>query len=162
MRHISVQLIFSTTFALSLTMFELIIFEIVGLLESSSRYFHWRLELTLLLFMVIALIPFYIAYSSISNIRFGMITILYTNFYLNCPFILNGSELQNFMNNSVDPSNLQYHRNGLCPWRWLCGFCFYTAFGVLAIRFHCWVSRMGSSPLNRYFILFSKLTRRTI
>ena len=71
-RHILVQLIFSTTFALSLTMFELIIFEIVGLLESSSRYFHWRLELTLLLFMVIALIPFYIAYSSISNIRFGM------------------------------------------------------------------------------------------
>lgn len=70
-RHISVQLIFSTTFALSLTMFELIIFEIIGLLESSSRYFHWRLELTLLLFLVIALIPFYIAYSSISNIRFG-------------------------------------------------------------------------------------------
>lgn len=70
-RHVSVQLIFSATFALSLTMFELIIFEIVGLLEQSSRYFHWRLELTLLLFMVIALIPFYIAYSSISNICFG-------------------------------------------------------------------------------------------
>lgn len=72
-RHISVQLIFSITFTLSLTMFELIIFEIIGLLESSSRYFHWRLELTLLLFMVIALIPFYIAYSSISNIRIGML-----------------------------------------------------------------------------------------
>lgn len=57
-------------------MFELIIFEIIGLLESTSRYFHWRLELTLLLFMVIALIPFYIAYSSISNIRFGMIIFL--------------------------------------------------------------------------------------
>ncbi|XP_031634812.1 Golgi pH regulator [Contarinia nasturtii] len=69
-RHVSVQLIFSSTFALSLTMFELIIFEIIGLLESSSRYFHWRLELTLLLFMVIALIPFYIAYSSINNISF--------------------------------------------------------------------------------------------
>lgn len=70
-RHVSVQLIFSSTFALSLTMFELIIFEIIGLLESSSRYFHWRLELTLILFMLIALIPFYIAYSSISNISFG-------------------------------------------------------------------------------------------
>lgn len=78
------QLIFSSTFALSLTMFELIIFEIIGLLESSSRYFHWRLELTLLLFMVIALIPFYIAYSSISNIRFGMI--IFLNF-LNLLFI---------------------------------------------------------------------------
>lgn len=72
-RHVSVQLIFSATFSLSLTMFELIIFEIIGLLEQSSRYFHWRLELTLLLFMVVAVIPFYIAYSSISNIRFGKI-----------------------------------------------------------------------------------------
>lgn len=62
-------------------MFELIIFEIIGLLESSSRYFHWRLELTLLLFMVIALIPFYIAYSSISNICFGMI--IFVNNILN-------------------------------------------------------------------------------
>ena len=52
-------------------MFELIIFEIIGFLESSSRYFHWRLGLTLLLFMVIALIPYYIAYSCISNIRIG-------------------------------------------------------------------------------------------
>ncbi|XP_059622822.1 Golgi pH regulator [Phlebotomus argentipes] len=68
-RNILVQLIFSLTFALSLTMFELIIFEIVGFLETSSRYFHWRLGLTLLLFMVVALIPYYIAYSSISNIR---------------------------------------------------------------------------------------------
>uniref|UniRef100_U5EKS7 Putative g-protein coupled receptor n=1 Tax=Corethrella appendiculata TaxID=1370023 RepID=U5EKS7_9DIPT len=69
-RHIFVQLVFSITFSLSLTMFELIIFEIIGLLDSSSRYFHWRLGLTLLLFLVIALIPYHIAYSCISNIRF--------------------------------------------------------------------------------------------
>lgn len=68
-RNVLVQLMFSVTFSLSLTMFELIIFEIVGLMESSSRYFHWRLGLTLLLVMCIALIPFYIAYSCISNIR---------------------------------------------------------------------------------------------
>lgn len=52
-------------------MFELIIFEITGILESSSRFFHWRLGLTLILVMVIALIPYYIAYSAIANIRFG-------------------------------------------------------------------------------------------
>ncbi|XP_055381520.1 Golgi pH regulator [Condylostylus longicornis] len=69
-RHVSVQLIFSMTFALSLTMFELIIFEILGFLESTSRYFHWRLGLTFLLIMVIAVIPLYIAYSFISNISF--------------------------------------------------------------------------------------------
>lgn len=70
-RNILVQLIFSLTFAFSLSMFELIIFEIAGFLESSSRYFHWRLGLSLLLIMVIALIPYYIAYSCIANIRFG-------------------------------------------------------------------------------------------
>ncbi|CAL7946531.1 unnamed protein product [Xylocopa violacea] len=68
--HRLVQLIFSTTFALSCTMFELIIFEIVGVLDSSSRYFHWNVGLYMLLFMVIVLIPFYIAYFIISNIRF--------------------------------------------------------------------------------------------
>uniref|UniRef100_A0A182N342 Homeobox domain-containing protein n=1 Tax=Anopheles dirus TaxID=7168 RepID=A0A182N342_9DIPT len=68
-RHVFVQLIFSLTLALSLTMFELIIFEIIGFLDSSSRYFHWRLGLTLLLIMVIAVIPYLIAYSCISNVR---------------------------------------------------------------------------------------------
>ncbi|XP_076751834.1 golgi pH regulator isoform X1 [Xylocopa sonorina] len=68
--HRLVQLIFSTTFALSCTMFELIIFEIIGVLDSSSRYFHWNVGLYMLLFMVIVLIPFYIAYFIISNIRF--------------------------------------------------------------------------------------------
>ncbi|XP_014206094.1 Golgi pH regulator [Copidosoma floridanum] len=67
--HSLVQLIFSTTFSLSCTMFELIIFEILGVLESSSRYFHWNVGLYSLLFMVIVLIPFYIAYFIISNIR---------------------------------------------------------------------------------------------
>lgn len=69
-RHVSVQLIFSTTFALSLTMFELIIFEIMGVMESKSRYFYWRLELTLLLLMVIVVIPIYIAYWCVSFITF--------------------------------------------------------------------------------------------
>lgn len=68
-RNVLVQLFFSVTFSLSLTMFELIIFEIVGLMESSSRYFHWRLGLTLMLVMCIVLIPFYIAYACITNIR---------------------------------------------------------------------------------------------
>lgn len=68
-RHSLVQLIFSITFALSCTMFELIIFEILGFLDSSSRYFHWNLDLYLMLIMVIVVIPFYIGYFIISNIR---------------------------------------------------------------------------------------------
>ncbi|CAG9763111.1 unnamed protein product [Ceutorhynchus assimilis] len=69
-RHVMVQLIFSITLTLSCTMFELIIFEILGFLEASSRYFYWCLMLYLLLFVVIVLNPFYIAYYCISNIRY--------------------------------------------------------------------------------------------
>ncbi|TGZ53789.1 Golgi pH regulator isoform X1 [Temnothorax longispinosus] len=74
--HRLVQLIFSTTFSLSCTMFELIIFEIAGVLDSSSRYFHWNAGLYMLLFMVIVLIPFYIAYFIISNIRFVRLNLI--------------------------------------------------------------------------------------
>lgn len=68
--HTLVQLIFSITFSLSCTMFELIIFEILGVLESSSRYFHWKLGLYSMLFMLIFLLPFYMGYFIISNLRF--------------------------------------------------------------------------------------------
>ncbi|XP_011633195.1 Golgi pH regulator isoform X3 [Pogonomyrmex barbatus] len=74
--HRLVQLIFSATFSLSCTMFELIIFEIAGVLDSSSRYFHWNVGLYMLLFMVIVLIPFYIAYFIISNIRFVRLNLI--------------------------------------------------------------------------------------
>ncbi|XP_075214520.1 Golgi pH regulator isoform X2 [Lycorma delicatula] len=68
--HRLVQLIFSVTFSLSCTMFELIIFEIIGLLDSSSRYLHWNVGLYLILFMVIVVIPFYIGYFILSNVLF--------------------------------------------------------------------------------------------
>lgn len=68
-KNITVQLIFSITFALSLTLFELIIFEIVGILKPSSRFFHWRVSLIAILVMCVAVIPYYIAHSLISNIR---------------------------------------------------------------------------------------------
>ncbi|CAH1954907.1 unnamed protein product [Acanthoscelides obtectus] len=69
-RHVMVQLIFSITLTLSCTMFELIIFEILEVLDSSSRYFYWYLMLYLLLFVVIVLNPFYIGYYCISNVRY--------------------------------------------------------------------------------------------
>ncbi|XP_064650779.1 Golgi pH regulator-like [Lineus longissimus] len=65
-----VVLVFSVTFALSCTMFELIIFEIVGVLDPSSRFFHWKLGLYAMLFTVIVVLPFYIAYFIVENIRF--------------------------------------------------------------------------------------------
>lgn len=68
--HVVVLLAFSITFALSCTMFELIIFEILGILSHSSRYFHWRLDLYAILFTLIVILPFYIAYFTVSNLRF--------------------------------------------------------------------------------------------
>ncbi|XP_054717798.1 Golgi pH regulator-like [Uloborus diversus] len=68
--HVLVQLMFSITFSLSCTMFELIIFEILGVLDSSSRYVHWKLGLYAILFMLIVVLPFYIGYFILSNITF--------------------------------------------------------------------------------------------
>ncbi|KAL4143779.1 hypothetical protein QTP88_006065 [Uroleucon formosanum] len=48
-------------------MFELIIFEIVGILEPSSRYIFWNIILYKMLFMVVVLIPFYLCYFTLSN-----------------------------------------------------------------------------------------------
>ncbi|KAM9802911.1 Golgi pH regulator isoform 2-T2 [Syngnathus typhle] len=68
-RQYVVQVVFSVTFAFSCTMFELIIFEILGALSSSSRYFHWKLNLYVILLVLIFVVPFYIGYFVVSNIR---------------------------------------------------------------------------------------------
>ncbi|KAG7256346.1 hypothetical protein CRUP_026624 [Coryphaenoides rupestris] len=65
-RQYVVQVVFSITFAFSCTMFELIIFEILGAL--SSRYFHWKLNLYVILLVLIFVVPFYIGYFVVSNI----------------------------------------------------------------------------------------------
>lgn len=67
--HRTVHVIFATTFMLSCTMFELIIFEIVGALNSSSRYLHWKLNLYGMLFLVVFVLPFCIAYFTAGNMR---------------------------------------------------------------------------------------------
>ncbi|KAA8588044.1 hypothetical protein FQN60_001238 [Etheostoma spectabile] len=68
-RQYIVQVVFSITFAFSCTMFELIIFEILGALSTSSRYFHWKLNLYVILLVLIFVVPFYIGYFVVSNIR---------------------------------------------------------------------------------------------
>jgi hypothetical protein len=68
--QVVVQLAFSVTFAMSCTMFELIIFEIVGLLDLSSRYFHWKLGLYMTLSTLIVLLPLYISYLLVGSSRF--------------------------------------------------------------------------------------------
>ncbi|KRZ77341.1 Oxysterol-binding protein-related protein 8 [Trichinella papuae] len=69
-RCYKVIFLFSLTFCLSCTMFELIIFEILNFLESSIRYYYWKLTLYLLLLLLILVIPFNIAQYTIRNIQF--------------------------------------------------------------------------------------------
>ncbi|CAF4982822.1 unnamed protein product, partial [Rotaria sp. Silwood1] len=64
-----VILSFAVTFALSCMMFELIIFEILAFLEPTSRYLHWRLGLYSMLFLLVFLIPLYIAYLLLNTIQ---------------------------------------------------------------------------------------------
>jgi len=68
--HKLVQATFSATFSLSCTMFELIIFEILDILNEDSRFFHWKLNLYLILFLVVFVVPSCIAYFVVNNIRF--------------------------------------------------------------------------------------------
>uniref|UniRef100_A0A915AAJ0 Uncharacterized protein n=1 Tax=Parascaris univalens TaxID=6257 RepID=A0A915AAJ0_PARUN len=63
-----VQILFSITFALSCTMFELIIFEILGVLEPISRLLHWKLGLYLILFVLIVALPIYVSYSVLTSV----------------------------------------------------------------------------------------------
>jgi hypothetical protein len=57
-----IQFVFSLTFSMSCTLFELIIFEILDILVKDSRWIHWKVNLYLMLFNVIAVLPFYQVY----------------------------------------------------------------------------------------------------
>ena len=92
------QLLFSITFALSCTMFELIIFEIIGIMDQAyvnfslllnkntctlyiriyfllflsfvrGRYFFWQFNLYAILCMVIIILPVYGAFQIVSMIK---------------------------------------------------------------------------------------------
>ncbi|KAF6020515.1 GPR89A [Bugula neritina] len=67
--HFVVWVVFSVTFALSCTMFELIIFEIIGWLDASSRLICWKIALYSMLTIVILIIPFYIGYFVMVNFK---------------------------------------------------------------------------------------------
>lgn len=68
-QHLIVQLEFSFTLSLSCSMFELIIFEIIGVLNPDSRYYYWKSIIYIMLLMLIIIIPFSISHFIISNSR---------------------------------------------------------------------------------------------
>ncbi|KAL7644013.1 UNVERIFIED_CONTAM: hypothetical protein RMT77_006026 [Armadillidium vulgare] len=62
-----VQMFFPTVFMLSCTMFQLIIFEIAGVLNSGSRYLFWHIVLYVMLILLILVIPIYLCYFLLST-----------------------------------------------------------------------------------------------
>jgi len=65
----SVTSLFSITFSLCCAMFELIIFEILDVLTPSSRRFHWQLFLYVTLVDLILVLPFFISFFIVNNVR---------------------------------------------------------------------------------------------
>lgn len=66
---IQVELIFAATFALSCSMFELIIFEIMDVLDRDSRRSNWKLDLNLMLIILLIIIPYYQFYLFFLNYK---------------------------------------------------------------------------------------------
>uniref|UniRef100_A0A1I7TLH9 Golgi pH regulator n=1 Tax=Caenorhabditis tropicalis TaxID=1561998 RepID=A0A1I7TLH9_9PELO len=65
-----VQFIFSFTFSLSCSLFELIIFEIADVLDPVSRQNYWTNCLSIILFTLVVVIPIYMAFLSIQSLKF--------------------------------------------------------------------------------------------
>jgi SNF family Na+-dependent transporter len=57
-RHRAVQLLFAATFTGSCSMFELIIFEILDVLDAETRRLNWKVDLNVMLVLVIVVLPF--------------------------------------------------------------------------------------------------------
>lgn len=87
--HTLVQSLFLATLSLSLSMFQLIIVEIVGILDPNSRYIYWNFTIYIMLIMLIIILPFCISYFMLSNSRLKKrwINIGSVSFYLFFLFI---------------------------------------------------------------------------
>ena len=72
-----VQVLFAVTFTMSLSMFELIIFEILGVMDLSSRLFHWKLNLYFALVLLIVVLPMYMSYIVLNSLRYVILYNVY-------------------------------------------------------------------------------------
>ncbi|KAI6180181.1 hypothetical protein M3Y98_00691800 [Aphelenchoides besseyi] len=68
-RERKIQLIFSVMFALSCTMFELIIFEILDVLDARSRLITWKIGLHSILTILIVFLPIFFFYKLAKSFR---------------------------------------------------------------------------------------------
>jgi len=69
-KRILVQALFAFTFTLSCSMFELIIFEILDVLDRSTRLLNWKIDLYLMLVQLVLVLPFYQFYLILDSFGF--------------------------------------------------------------------------------------------
>uniref|UniRef100_A0A5K3EMY3 Golgi pH regulator n=1 Tax=Mesocestoides corti TaxID=53468 RepID=A0A5K3EMY3_MESCO len=69
-QHMTIVVFFSFTFSLSCLMFELVTFEILDILESSSRRIHWQIVLFITLIDVIIVLPYLISFYLVATFGF--------------------------------------------------------------------------------------------
>ncbi|MDP2436449.1 MAG: Golgi pH regulator family protein [archaeon] len=70
MRRVSVQVLFAIVFTISLSMFELIIFEILDMLDRSTRWWNWKIDLIVILCLLILVLPCYQFFLIFTNLSF--------------------------------------------------------------------------------------------
>jgi len=58
-KKIWVQLLFALTFTLSCSLFQLVIFEIIDVIDDGLRWTNWKLDLALMLILLLLVLPFY-------------------------------------------------------------------------------------------------------
>ena len=67
-KNAKIKLIFCCTFMLSCSMFELLIFEIAGVLDPATRWFNWKVNLYLAYALLIFVLPFYFFYTLVLDV----------------------------------------------------------------------------------------------
>ena len=71
-RKRTVQVIFSSMFSLSCTLFMLVIFEIMAVMDPWSRWIYWRLSLYLVLLGLTVVCPMYTFYLFLDIVNFKL------------------------------------------------------------------------------------------
>lgn len=64
----ALQILFSTVFALSCHLLEVLLFEIIGIMESNTRVLVWKIDMWCLIFALLVVLPMYNVYKQLTSL----------------------------------------------------------------------------------------------